>query len=121
MYKGNPIRQSADFSAKTAGQKELAWHIQSTGGSRILTKNTLTHKGYHLQLVDKQKTKEFFSIKLAWQEMLKTSLRWKEIALINNKKTCKYNNILGKGKYIVKVVDLLLINNKTSIKVMKQK
>ena len=29
MYKGTPIRPSADFSAETAGQKRVTWYIQS--------------------------------------------------------------------------------------------
>ena len=32
MYKGTPVRLSADFSAETAGQKWVAGYIQNTEG-----------------------------------------------------------------------------------------
>lgn len=57
----------------------------------------------------KQKLKEFIATKLTIQEILKkknnkTSLSWKERAFISRKHENK--NLTGKGKFIVKALDL---------------
>ena len=84
------------LSRKFAGQKRVAWYIQTGERKNLPIKNTLPGKctiqnwKKISSFSNKQKLKEFVSTKPALQKNVKgTFLSWKESALIRNKKQIK--------------------------------
>ena len=82
MYKGNPIRLSADFSAETLLYKhKMAWH--SVLKEKTSNKKFSILQGFISELKgdrfpDKEKLKEFMTTKLVLQEIWKGTLSEKK-------------------------------------------
>lgn len=74
-------------------------------------------EGKNESFPDKQKLKEFTNTKPV-KNVKRTSLKYKEMTLINIKKTCKSKNLIANGKCIVKVSET--ITQKGNMKVKRQ-